>query len=164
LRAVLADQLGTDPDPRTTALHTSILREEPLAEAEMGLPLAPALDVAVDSSDPSFVGRDQEFAQLSIRWSEAVAGKPSLVVIAGEAGIGKTTLAGEIVRLAERTGGSVAHARCYQAEHSLFLQPFVDAVRSIVVTTPPEVVCSLAGEWDAMLAELVPEGGRVFTP
>jgi DNA-binding SARP family transcriptional activator len=164
LRSILADQLGTDPDPRTKVLHTAILREETVADP-VGRPLSPpAADADLDAADPAFVGRDQEFAKLSIRWSEAVAGTPSLVLIAGEAGIGKTTLAGEVMRLVERTGGSIAHARCFEAERSLFLQPFVDAVRSIVVDTPPEAVRSLAGEWDGTLAELVPEIGRMLRP
>jgi DNA-binding SARP family transcriptional activator/tetratricopeptide (TPR) repeat protein len=164
LRSILADQLGTDPDPATKALHTAILREETVADPVARPLSAPPTDPDMDAADPAFVGRDQEFAKMSIRWSEAVAGTPSLVLIAGEAGIGKTTLAGEVLRLAERTGGSVAHARCFEAERSLFLQPFVDAVRSIVVDTPPDVVRSLAGEWDGTLAELVPEIGRMLRP
>jgi DNA-binding SARP family transcriptional activator len=164
LRNVLADQLGTDPGQETRALHTAILREEPLLQTAPRSSTAPALDVAADAADPSFVGREQEFAQLSISWSEAVAGRSSLVVIAGEAGIGKTTLAGEIVRLVDRTGGAVAHARCYEAERSLFLQPLVDAIRSIVLSTPPDVVRDLCGEWEGTLAELIPEVGRILRP
>jgi DNA-binding SARP family transcriptional activator/tetratricopeptide (TPR) repeat protein len=160
LRSLLADQLGTDPGPETKALHTSILREEPIIDVVPSAPTRPA----VDSAEPGFVGRDEEFARLSLCWSEAVAGTPSMVVIVGEAGIGKTMLAVEVLRLAERTGGSVAQARCYEAERSLFLQPLVDAIRPIVVSTPPDLVRDLSGEWGGTLADLIPEIGRILRP
>lgn len=164
LRSSLADELGTDPDSRTRSLHTAILREEVVADPTAGSASADVSGPDVDPADPAFVGRDPELVHLAQAWSGAVAGTPSLVVIAGEAGIGKTTLAREVLRLAERTGGAVASARCYETERSLFLQPFVDAIRSVIVATPPETVRALAGEWDGTLSELVPEIGGILRP
>ena len=114
--------------------------------------------------DPGFVGRSRQLADLSNAWTEAVAGRPSLVLLASEAGIGKTRLASEAIRLAEGTGGAVLQARCYEAERSLFLEPVVDALRAVVVSSPPDTVRTLAGDAAATLGELVPEVGAILRP
>ena len=49
-------------------------------------------------------------------------------MVVGESGIGKTSLAEELATEVAATGGRVLRARCYEAERSLFLQPFVDAL------------------------------------
>src|SRR5205807_6880525 len=124
LRATLEDELGTDPSPETRQLHLAILRdEEPQPEApDAAQPFAPA--------DPDFVGREAELTRLSEAWVEATSAHPVLLLICGEAGIGKTRLAEEAVALAARTGALVARARCYEAERSLFLEPILDALRT----------------------------------
>jgi DNA-binding SARP family transcriptional activator len=160
LRTILAEELGADPGPETRALHVAILREEtapPAGEAASRTP-------PPEPTDPGFVGRDDELARLAGRWSDAVAGHPRLVLLAGEAGIGKTRLATEVLRLARSSGGTVAQTRCYQAERSMFLEPIVDAVRSVVVSTRPDVVRETVGEWAGPLSDLVPEVGRVLRP
>jgi len=161
LRGVLAEELGTDPAPETRAVHLAILRQE---AAPSGARAEPPGPVPQPVLDPAFVGREPELAWLTKGWTHAVAGRPSMVVISGEAGIGKTTLAGEVVRLAGATGGTVALARCYEAERSLFLQPVVDAVRSVILSIPPDSVRELAGDWAGTLGELIPEVGRILRP
>ena len=44
-------------------------------------------------ADDEFIGRERECAQLASPVAEALAGHGSLVLLAGEAGVGKTTLA-----------------------------------------------------------------------
>ena len=158
LRVALSEALGADPAPETARLHVAMLREEPLP------PLQPGPAVTRGPLDPGFVGREEELAELSRLWNEAVAGEPALVLLAGEAGIGKTRLAAEAIRLAEHTGGAVVQARCYEAERSLFLEPIVDALRGVVVSTPPDAVRALAGDFAATLGELVPEVRSVLRP
>jgi predicted ATPase len=75
-----------------------------------------------------FAGRESEVFRLGAAWGAATRGQPSMVLIAGEAGIGKTRLAGETVRLAGNTGGIVLRARCHKADRSVPLQPLVEAV------------------------------------
>ncbi|MGH2734002.1 MAG: ATP-binding protein [Actinomycetota bacterium] len=159
LRATLAAELGADPAPETRSLHLSILRSEPLPApgAEPSAGDAPG-------SDPAFVGRSEEVAHLTSAWEQATWAQRSLVLITGEAGIGKTRLAAEIVSVAQATGGLVLHARCYEAERSLFLQPLCDALRTAAVSLPPDVLREVAGERAGTLAELVPEIGFVLRP
>jgi DNA-binding SARP family transcriptional activator len=158
LRVALGEALGADPAPETARLHVAMLREEPLP------PLQPGPAVTRGPLDPGFVGRDAELGELSGYWNAAVAGDPALVLVAGEAGIGKTRLAAEATRLAESTGGVVLQARCFDAERSLFLEPLVDAIRSMVVSTDPDTVRTLAGDSASALGELVPEIRSMLRP
>jgi DNA-binding SARP family transcriptional activator len=156
LRQTLAEELGTDPAEETRALHLAILRGEPGA-----LEPAPPEGAGVPS-DSGFVGREGELADLAAAWETAVAGRPSMVLVAGEAGIGKTRLVQVVAELAGRTGGLVVQARCYEAERSLFLQPVAEAVRAAALAVAPERVGAAAGEAAGTLAELVPELRRLL--
>jgi DNA-binding SARP family transcriptional activator len=160
LRKALRDELGVDPSPETQALHLSILRDEPLAFGTM----TAASRADRWSADPGFVGRDHELAWLSDRWAGAAAGRPSLAILAGEAGIGKTRLAWEAVRMAVSTGGEVLEARCYEQERSLFLQPVLEALRSALLTKPPGVVREIVGESAGPLSGVLPEISQILRP
>jgi predicted ATPase len=93
-----------------------------------------------------------------------VRGRPALVLIAGEAGIGKTRLAAETVRLAGNTGGSVLSVRCQDAERSLLLHPIVEAIGHHAAQLPPDVLRRLAGQRAAALAALVPRVASALGP
>jgi len=53
------------------------------------------------------VGRDHELAQLAALFDRAWSGRPTIVLITGEAGIGKTRLADEAVQIASSAGTRV---------------------------------------------------------
>jgi predicted ATPase len=112
----------------------------------------------------AFVGRESEVFRLGAAWGAAVRGRPALVLIAGEAGIGKTRLAAETVRLAGDTGGAVLSARCQDAERSLLLQPFVEAIGHHAAHLAPDLLRRLAGQRAATLAALVPRVASVLGP
>ncbi|MFI7547186.1 ATP-binding protein [Actinoplanes sp. NPDC049599] len=150
LRVALAEEFGTDPAAETREVHLRILREEPATAARVPGP-------AVAAEAP-LTGRAGETSRLAGAWREAAAGRPALVLISGEAGIGKTRLAGAVAELAGRTGGVVLSVRCYAAESSLFLQPFVDALGGHAARSPAALVRSLASP---ALAELVPQVGAL---
>jgi DNA-binding SARP family transcriptional activator len=137
LRAALADDLGVDPADATRALHLEVLRG--------GAPVRPGL-----------AGRDDEMDRLARAWREAGAGRGGVVLIGGEAGIGKTRLADEIIRHA-RSAGRVLSARCYQAERSLFLQPIVEALTQLISALPADRVRAAVAGRAAPLAGLIPE-------
>ncbi|WP_433731215.1 ATP-binding protein [Actinoplanes sp. CA-051413] len=150
LRRALAEDFGTDPAAETRAIHLNVLREERPAAVTTAEPAA---------AESTLTGRADEITRLARAWREAAGGRPALVLISGEAGIGKTTLAGEIVKLAGRTGGVVLSVRCYAAESSLFLQPFVDALGAHAARSSAALVRSLASP---ALAELVPQVGALL--
>jgi hypothetical protein len=90
-RAALAEQLGTDPSPRLSALHTAMLRGEVRAAP------APNADLRARTNLPapltSFVGRDADVARVI-----ELTGEYRLTTLVGPGGAGKTRLAVEASR------------------------------------------------------------------
>jgi DNA-binding SARP family transcriptional activator len=134
LRKRLSSELGTDPAPQTRELHLAILREDNGAAApEPASARRPGAEpAAAHSTAPVLAGRTREIADLRDAWSRAAASQPSVVMIVGETGIGKTTLAEFIAAEAARDGATVLRTRCYETERSLFLQPIVEALDPVV--------------------------------
>jgi len=153
LAARLAEGLGTDPDPETQRLHLALLRGEPAA--------APA-PVAASQRPGALVGRQEELSRLDRAWTEAAAGRPSLVLVAGVPGIGKTRLLAELADLAGASGGLVLATRCRPGERSLFLQPFVEVLRPVLLSLPAPTLRALVGGHLAAWTRLLPELGELF--
>lgn len=78
---------------------------------------------------PPLVGRAAECAGLVAAWRAADAGASRLVLVSGEAGIGKTRLVEEFTAWCARGGAVHAAARCYPAEGPLAYGPVVDWLR-----------------------------------
>lgn len=87
LRERLVDELGVDPGPETAELTQRLLDQDPTLLAR------PARVVA----SGSFAGRTAELDALTDGWQRARSGAVVSAVIRGEAGIGKTRLAEELV-------------------------------------------------------------------
>jgi hypothetical protein len=62
-------------------------------------------DASHEALHLSFVGRSEEFSTLVRRWREVRRGVPGVSLVQGEAGIGKTRLAEELLLVAESEGG-----------------------------------------------------------
>jgi DNA-binding SARP family transcriptional activator len=105
LRNVLVEELGADPGPHTQALYLAVLRGEPV-EDEIAAE-------RVSVRRPRLVGRDDELGALVSRWDEASRGGPSCVLVAGEAGIGKSRLVEELAGEVRATGAAAIAARSY---------------------------------------------------
>jgi DNA-binding SARP family transcriptional activator/tetratricopeptide (TPR) repeat protein len=173
LRQRLSDELGADPALPTRELHLAILREQD-REQDRGPadPVAarrdsgPAMTLAGRYGGPALTlaGRDGEIGSLRAAWGRAVSGQPGLVMIVGEAGIGKTALAEFIAAEAAADGGTVLRTRCYETERSLFLQPIVEAITPVVAATPASVLRDLLGEHATAAASLLPEAAAILGP
>jgi predicted ATPase len=74
-------------------------------------------------------GSTAERAALAAAWRAAAAGSARLVLVSGEAGIGKTTLVEELRGWCARHGAVAVEARCYAAEGPLAYGPVVDWLR-----------------------------------
>src|SRR5713101_952730 len=73
------------------------------------------------------VGRDRELRLLEESLEECLGGRGALIVIAGEAGIGKSRLIEEFGKLATRRGVRVIVGRCVPGTQAPYL-PFQDAL------------------------------------
>ncbi|MBV9451334.1 MAG: AAA family ATPase [Streptosporangiaceae bacterium] len=157
----LREELGADPAPQTRELHLAILREHSAAPGRR-----PAVTPRSQRSRPAagLVGRDAEARVLRGSWLQAAAGGPGLVMVIGEAGIGKTTLAEDFAAEAEQDGATVLRTRCYEAERSLFLQPIVEAVAPVAGHLQAAAVADLLGENAPALAALLPEIAAALGP
>ena len=65
------------------------------------------------TSAPTLVGREHEQAALRAALDRALAGRGSLILIGGEAGIGKTALAEWLLAEAATQGALALVGRCY---------------------------------------------------
>jgi DNA-binding SARP family transcriptional activator len=161
LQERLGEELGVDPAPQTRELHLAILREQ-----DGGRPdhrgAAPA--ARRGPPGPRLAGRDREIAALRGAWSRAVGGEPGIVMIVGEAGIGKTALAEAVAAEAGEDGATVLRARCYEAERSLFLQPMVEAMTPAVSRLPAAALRDLLGERAPDAAALLPDVAALLGP
>jgi DNA-binding SARP family transcriptional activator len=153
LAARLADDLGTDPDPATERLHLAILRGEPLDEQPPRVSHPPP---------DALVGREAELTGLDAAWAAASSEGARLVLVAGVPGIGKTRLLAEAADSARRSGGLVLSTGCRPGERSLFLQPFVEVLRPVLLALPEPALRSLLGAHLPAWARLLPELGELF--
>ena len=101
-----------------------------------------------------FVGRVDEMGVLDEAWEHAMRSGCHLVLVTGEAGIGKTRLALEAsFRIAER-GGRRLFGRC-DRERTVRYQPLAEALGPVVSTAPADEL-GLTGARRAELAAVVP--------
>jgi DNA-binding SARP family transcriptional activator len=120
---------------------------------ESPLPLPPA--VAERRTRSAFVGRTAERRALDRAWDTAMAGERHLLVVSGEAGVGKTRLAQETCRTLHANGAYVLWGRC-SPEHLIAYQPIVEALRTALRSLPVERVRELV-EPRPPLGLLLPE-------
>src|SRR5947207_9046914 len=107
---------------------------------------------------PVLVGRQRETEAIEARLQQAQAGSPAVVLVGGEAGVGKTRLVDELGRNAAAGGARVLVGRCVPlGGDGLPFAPLVDALRQLVRTTPPTKLDDLLGPARSELARLLPE-------
>ncbi len=157
-RARLVDELGVEPAPATRAAYLAVLHETPA-----GPEPTPASHLRQPPSElgaaaaPAMVGRSAESTQLVRHWDRASAGSAGIVLVVGEAGIGKTRLVAELQSTAGGVGARVAVGRCHVAERSLFLQPVIDAISPTLAGLPPAELRGVARHHSRVLAGLFPD-------
>ena len=90
-----------------------------------------------------FVGRHAEMERLARGWKQVAAeGERRCFFVAGEPGIGKTTLVAEAARVAHDEGATVLYGRCDQ-ELSAPFQPFAEALRGLLTTADARLLDEL---------------------
>ena len=115
---------------------------------------------ALLSASP-LVGRDRECTQLLSAWA-AVATRGSTVVLAGTAGVGKTRLALEATRVAEREG-RVVRLRCDRYHESVSFWPVRGAVLALAGLTETDRGEDAAAKVQRMLEQDQPATAAALT-
>ncbi len=82
------------------------------------------------------VGRERELTILRAHLRDAVAGRGSLALISGEAGIGKTALAETVGREAALQGALVLVGRCYDLSETPPYGPWLDLFERVPTNAP----------------------------
>lgn len=171
-RQLFSEQLGADPSPMTQQLHTRILNGEidtvvvdtltahtvpsaPQSDGAETLPQQSLLPPQERAVDP-FVGRRQETSTIETALQQALNGQGSIVVLAGEMGVGKSRLAYQMLRRAENSAATVISATCQPLEQSLPYAPLADAIGRYLQLLPDGVLRRLSPAVLTQLAQIVP--------
>ena len=143
-RERLADELGTDPSPETVALYAAILRGQ--------LPAPPA---APGGRPAGLVGRDGELAYLDATAGRARDGSAEVVVVDGEAGIGKTALLRAWAAQRAAAGDTLLLASCGQLDRAMPLDALLTALAALLRRLGPDAAADVLGRDAATLTALL---------
>jgi DNA-binding SARP family transcriptional activator len=166
VRHSLAEDLGVPPTAETEALHGVALaaadgdaQAPPATAGPAGFEPEPAVGGAPSGAPSAFgtalVGRADELAALDGAWADAAGGGTPLVVVTGEAGIGKTTLVEHWAAQAAQRGAVVLRGRCDELGRDLPLQPVADAVADHLRSVGAERAAAILGADEDVLAALL---------
>jgi len=178
--AALRDQRPAMP-PALDALVTRLLAKDPAARPQSfadvrgilrqlsgdlssSTSLAPAAIVERPTHDGGFrlIGREAERAQLLQIMQEARSGCGSLILLQGDAGVGKTRLAEEALVMARRLGCQTLVGRCHEQQGTpaliAYTEVLEEASRLMPASAFRQAIIASAPE----LAKLMPELHRLF--
>jgi DNA-binding SARP family transcriptional activator len=141
--SVLQQELGVEPSPTTLRAYAQLTYNIGIEPREKA-----------GGRDWRLVGRTEELDQLKAIWRSVEHGPSHLVLVTGEAGIGKSRLADEFAAWAAHGGAAVCRARAYLAEEDLGFGVVASWLREPHVF---DVVRRLDPQSAAELARLVPQ-------
>ena len=120
--------------------------------------------MAATTISSRLIGRDAELATLTEAVGEAAAGRPVLAFVAGESGVGKSRLLGELARRARDEGARVLSGECVElGDGELPYSPLVSALRPLVRAGDPALLDLPAvarADLSALLPGLAPADGE----
>jgi DNA-binding SARP family transcriptional activator/Tfp pilus assembly protein PilF len=158
---ILEEELRVQPLEETIQVYEAI-RENRLAQPQKNTSSRPdTLPARVrqlgGADSYPFVGRADELDKLRQDY-DSLQADGRFVLIEGEAGIGKSRLANEMIAHASARGGIIIEARCYPGEMHISYGPLVEGLRRIM--SQPQVSVRVKEFPPALLAEtarLLPE-------
>jgi hypothetical protein len=134
----LRDELGVAPSPATRAVQSQLRV------------------AAVAAPRPRLFGRGAELAALTQAWKAAAGGAGRVVVLTGEAGIGKTSLLAELAHRVGMAGGRMAIGAGIDVGGETPFAAWLELAKALVASVPP-VPASAA--WPTELSRLSHELG-----
>lgn len=126
------------------------------AVVEGAVPLPSRLVGAATEGLFGFFGRSDELAALDAAAKRAVAeSRVEVILLAGEPGIGKTTLAAQVARSLHANGAAVLFGHCAEGVAAAY-QPWIEAVSHLVEHAPLELLQEHVQSFGGTLARIVP--------
>ncbi len=153
----LAEELNAKPSPELVRM-ADLLREGRRATprpTEDGVPRREERRFEAET----IIGREAEFSRLYDAWLEVRRRSARVMVLLGEAGIGKTTLTNAFVSSCQMEGGVIARAQAYDAERELPYAVMAELVRQLTLR---RAIGAAEPEALAELSRLTPEIFTVF--
>lgn len=143
------------PYPRTVQMLAAALQlsETQRREFIASVPRAPRSGLG---EGDAFVGRERELAELMAKLRAAASGRGGIVMLLGEAGIGKTRLAQEFITVARGHGAVVLAGRALEGEGQAPYGPWVDAIERYALARDPDDLRREMGLDAPYIAQLVP--------
>ncbi|MGH2360183.1 MAG: ATP-binding protein [bacterium] len=111
---------------------------------------------------PRFIGRQEELLWVQERLEEARRGRGDLVLVAGEAGVGKSRLITEAIVRAQQAEIRVLEGKCSLFEAALPYAPFIEAFRGLLHSYTPSQTAALLGPHASEMMKLLPELAQVI--
>ena len=106
------------------------------------------------------VGREDELSTLEDALLAACRGEGSVVVLAGDAGMGKSRLCAELADRAERIGATVLEGSCSEADIALPYLPFLEAIGNYLSAAESAKVRERLGVHVHELSKVFPQLGE----
>ena len=147
---LLRREIGVEPGPETQQLYAQLLQQEGGSRAQPVVPSAAGFNTPVNQ----LIGRLPEWQILQRIWRQTSRGGPHWVLISGEAGMGKSRLAEEMLAWAERQAIPAAYARSYASTGRVSYGLFTDLLRNESLRRGWEKLDDL---WLVELSRLLPE-------
>ncbi|MFL5700735.1 MAG: ATP-binding protein [Ktedonobacteraceae bacterium] len=151
---VLMTELSAKPSRKLVALAEMLRNGSPPRDAHSGAGRCttterPLLNVP-------FVGRGAEVSHLMTLNEQASSGQPQVVLLEGEAGIGKTRLAAAFLDWVKAQGVEVLEGRAFQTSQRLSYQPLIEALRTRL-EQEDDLRQLLGDPWLAELSRMLPD-------
>ncbi|HVW33346.1 MAG TPA: protein kinase, partial [Acidimicrobiia bacterium] len=108
-------------------------------------------------SEGVLVGRESELRELRAAVDSAFAGRGRIVLITGEAGVGKSRLAAECETYANLRGAQLLVGRALEDEGAPPYWPWIQLIRSYVRSHDSQTVAQTMGVGAVHIAQVVPE-------
>ena len=143
--ARLQHELGVEPSPETLRLYEEVLNREVSA---------PVGDAPGRVDVLRLIDRQSEWEMLRAAWQQTVRNRVQLAVITGDAGVGKTRLAEEMLIWASHQGAITARTHAYAAHNRLAYAPVAELLR---IPTLYGRLSKLADHWLIEIARILPE-------
>jgi adenylate cyclase len=165
LDALVARLLAKDPAARHQSFaDVRLILRQLSGDLSSSASLAPTAIVDRPTHDGGFrlIGREAERAQLLQTLQEAKSGCGSLIVLHGDAGVGKTRLAEEALAMARRQGFQTLTGRCHEQQGTPALIAYTEVLEEASRLMPAPAFRQAMSASAPELAKLMPELHRLF--